>query len=146
VAKRIIRFYSDRISLKISKDKIRNFSVSAVKLYDLKITYTQRYCSGNQELVSHVISGSKLHAAHVVRWSENFVWGCLLTDGDSLSGVRRCRHTRDQSVACYVSFRNSCVRDLRHLAGLVQGRYLPDDTVQFVSLTHIVANRGAGEQ
>jgi len=25
-------------------------------------------------------------------------------------------------------------------------RYLPDDTVQFVSLTHIVANRGAGEQ
>jgi len=54
-------------------------------------------------------------------------------------------HTRDsiRSMLCVV--RNSCVRDYATLpAG--QGRYLPDDTVQFVSLTHIVANRGAGEQ
>jgi len=54
-------------------------------------------------------------------------------------------HTRTQSVACYVSFETRAFRDLRHIAA-VQGRYLPDDTVQFVSLTHIVANRGAGEQ
>jgi len=39
--KEIIRFYSDRISFEISKDKIRNFLFSSVKLYDLKITYTQ---------------------------------------------------------------------------------------------------------
>jgi len=46
-------------------------------------------------------------------------------------------HTRDSiPVACYVSFETRGVRDLRTCrAG--QGRYLPDDTVQFVSLTHI---------
>jgi len=51
-----------------------------------------------------------------------------------------------QSVACYVSFRNSCVRDLRQHCRLVQGRYLPDDTVQFRKFDSLVANRGAGEQ
>jgi len=38
--KEIIRFYSDRISLKYLKIKLETFSF-AVKLYDLKITYTQ---------------------------------------------------------------------------------------------------------
>jgi len=47
--------------LEISKDKLETFSF-AVKLYDLKITYTQVYCSETQEYSSHVISGSKLHA------------------------------------------------------------------------------------
>jgi len=39
--KEIIRFYSDRNILEISKDKLETFSLFAVKLYDLKITYTQ---------------------------------------------------------------------------------------------------------
>jgi len=38
--KEIIRFYSDRISLKYLKIKLE-LSLFAVKLYDLKITYTQ---------------------------------------------------------------------------------------------------------
>jgi len=54
-------------------------------------------------------------------------------------------HTRTQSVACYVSFET---RAFEIYATLPAGpRTLStDDTVQFVSLTHIVANRGAGEQ
>jgi len=42
-------------------------------------------------------------------------------------------------VACFVSFETRAFEIYATLpAG--QGRYLPDDTVQFVSLTHIVAN------
>jgi len=69
-----------------------------------------------QEYSSHVISGSKLHAAHVVRWSE-LVWGCLLTDGDFTKWrqAMRTHGTQSRSMLCVV--RNSCVRDLRHIAG-----------------------------
>jgi len=60
--KEIIRFYSDRISLKYLKIKLENFLFFAVKLYDLKITYTQSILAvETQEYSSHVISGSKLH-------------------------------------------------------------------------------------
>jgi len=41
-------------------------------------------------------------------------------------------HTRDSSVACYVSFETRAFEISPLPAG--QGRYLPDDTVQFVSL------------
>jgi len=52
----------------ISKDKIRNFLFSLVKLYDLKNNLYAKYIAvKTQEYSSHVISGSKLHAAHVVR-------------------------------------------------------------------------------
>jgi len=48
-------------------------------------------------------------------------------------------HTGLNPVACYVSSKLVRFEITPHLpAG--QGRYLPDDTVQFVSLTHIVAN------
>jgi len=55
----------------------------------------------------------------------------------SLSGVRRCAHTGLNPVACYVSFET---RAFEIYATLPAGprTYLPDDTVQFVSLTHIV--------
>jgi len=97
-----------------------------------------------QEYSSHVISGSKLHAAHVVRWSET-VWGCLLTDGDFTKWrqAMRTHGTQSRSMLCVV--RNSCVRDLRHIAG-----WSKDVIYQMIrsirKLTHIVANRGAGEQ
>jgi len=42
VAKEIIRFYSDRISLKYLKIKLETFSF-AVKLYDLKINLYAKY-------------------------------------------------------------------------------------------------------
>jgi len=59
--------------------------------------------------------------------------------------VRQAMRTHGLNpVACYVSFETRAFEIYATLpAG--QGRYLPDDTVQFVSLTHIVANRGAGE-
>jgi len=47
-------------------------------------------------------------------------------------------HTRTQSRSMLVSSKLVPSRFLRHIAA-GQGRYLPDDTVQFVSLTHIVA-------
>jgi len=50
--------YSDRISLKYLKIKLETF-LFAVKLYDLKITYTQSILQVEpQEYSSHVISGS----------------------------------------------------------------------------------------
>jgi len=56
----------------------------------------------------------------------------------------RTHGTQSRSMLCVV--RNSCVRDLRHIAGWSKDVIYQIDTVQFVSLTHIVANRGAGEQ
>jgi len=48
-------------------------------------------------------------------------------------------------VAQCLMCRSKLVRsDLRHICRLVEGVIYHDDTVQFVSLTHIVANRGAG--
>jgi len=77
--KEIIRFYSDRISLKYLKIKLETFSF-AVKLYDLKNNLYAKYIAvETQEYSSHVISGSKLHAAHVVRWSETCLG--LFVDG-----------------------------------------------------------------
>jgi len=100
--KEIIRFYSDRISLKYLKIKLETFSF-AVKLYDLKITIRKVYCSGNQEYSSHVISGSKLHAAHVVRWSETCL-GLFLTDGDFTKWRQAMRTHGTQSRSMFVSF------------------------------------------
>jgi len=62
-----------------------------------------------------------------------------LTDGDFTKWrqAMRTHGTQSRSMLCVV--RNSCVRDFTPHCRLVQGRYLPDDTVQFVSLTHIVA-------
>jgi len=97
-----------------------------------------------QEYSSHVISGSKLHAAHVVRWSETCL-GLLLTDGDFTKWRQAMRTHGLNPVACYVSFELVRSRFTPHCR-LVQGRYLPDDTVQFRKFDYIVANRGAGEQ
>jgi len=69
-----------------------------------------------QEYSSHVISGSKLHAAHVVRWSE-LVWGCLLTDGDFTKWRQAMRTHGLNPVACYVSFETRAFEILRHIAG-----------------------------
>jgi len=56
--KEIIRFYSDRISLKYLKIKIRNFLFFAVKLYDFKNNLYAKYIAvETQEYSSHVISG-----------------------------------------------------------------------------------------
>jgi len=61
--------------------------------------------------------------------------------------VRRCAHTGLNPVACYVSFETRAFEIYAHIAGWFQGRYLPDDTVQFVKFdSHSSRNRGAGEQ
>jgi len=52
----------------------------------------------------------------------------LFVDGWRFTKVRqamRTQRTQSRSMLCVV--RNSCVRDLRHIAG-GQGRYLPEDT------------------
>jgi len=73
------------------------------------------------------------------------VWGCLLTDGDFTKWrqAMRTHGTQSRSMLCVVE-----TRAFEIYATLPAGpRTLStDDTVQFVSLTHIVANRGAGEQ
>jgi len=70
--------------------------------------------------------------------------GLLLTDGDFTKWRQAMRTHGTQSVACYVSFET---RAFEIYATLPLVKDLStDDTVQFVSLTHIVANRGAGEQ
>jgi len=60
--------------------------------------YAKYIAVETQEYSSHVISGSKLHAAHVVR--------CLKLSGVFVDGwnftkwVRRCAHTGLNPVAC----------------------------------------------
>jgi len=105
--KEIIRFYSDRISLKYLKIKLEHFLLFAVKLYDLKITYIRKvYCSGNpKEYSSHVISGSKTTRRARSPDGLKLVWGCLLTDGDFTKWRQAMAHTPGLNpVACYVSF------------------------------------------
>jgi len=60
------------------------------------------------------------------------VWGCLLTDGDFTKWRQAMRTHGLNPVACYVSFETRAFEIYAHCR-LVQGRYLPDDTVQFVS-------------
>jgi len=70
------------------KIKLETFSFRC-KVYDLKITYTQVYCSGNQEYSSHVISVRNYTRARS-QMSETCL-GCV-DDGDFTKWLRRCAH------------------------------------------------------
>jgi len=71
--------------------------------------------------------------------------GLFVDDGDFTNGVRRA-HTRGLIRSMLCGFVRELVRsDLPQLAGWSRTLSYPDDTVNFVSLTHIVAEPRAGE-